>query len=1060
MMTIGLGIGFVVFLLSVAPSAAAVPQEQPADHVTITVWPAATGRQLVRASLPLPAGFLKDGELLTATAGRRSITVVPRVLSWHPSKNGKLRSARRALVTFPYTFADTERVHFTLRPVTKKAPGGRLPVAIRLDGEILTLSWRNGPTLKARLLAPARSSDEAPRVEIVESGPAYLWQRYLFSDPLWPRVIEVRADALGSVVVIAHLQRNLPEDGYAPDFGWEVEGSVTSAHVQAGEGNKPEPFVKLSMLSPSATILLNNQSYQLYHPAAPFKRRGRVEAERDNGKLTYRYFRCTEVEKVPMQPTSWRRAEFVIGPASQARLTPALLSPHRVQVNERLWDELYQTGKPLDLQSYPALAEILNYHHEAIVASMTLGDDWGNVTGFFDGQTQGFVYGMNRLNHCPPIFEEAYRSGDRRLLETALLWCDNFYDLSIWWGPERRGGTRYNNILAIGGTPPENDKTFMWRSNHSVSFCTKGFASFFYAYEETGDPRMKEALDAQLAYAAEHLHAGENNTRNVGVVRDFLLLYRFTGEERYRKEALRLFGELRTQLSTGDLFTESGKPITPDGPYIEDDAFGTQHPFAKPYILGYALAGLPELARLAPDEPKLRQVVKAVADFMATSQDPIGGWRYPHPRSSHVIMSQAMEHAWQLTQAASTLSPRQAYLEAIERVLRQRIQGWLRTGKCFAGMTGWEIATGKVKEAKELYNLYSKPEDRDCLRDQTEGRADFGYSPPEGLVYFPEVLAFYLQHRPVWRLLAPPTPDEPLGKVLARVPQKSPTSIPKPSEPPLLVKAANPHPEVLPTLGIWKRDEQILVSAAFPNVPGFTCDSWCYESAFDFVDAREGERGSLILRHRVREDPRVLVVTQVIPEPGAVEFRAHLEMDREKDPTGTLPDTKPFVNLCWQLVRTPSFASAPDPYPEFIKRCFIFTEKGVTFLDKTTRRKIPVRPPDHPYNNPPWVQMYVGIWQEVPKAGPDSWADYSPDRYIYRIIGAVSRDGKYLAALANDSATLMAQAWHDCLHNNANWTPADAPPERRTWRIKLYVMENSPQKLLRKVKRDFPRVGE
>ncbi|HXG24005.1 MAG TPA: hypothetical protein VNJ09_05565, partial [Chthonomonadales bacterium] len=167
-----------------------------------------------------------------------------------------------------------------------------------------------------------------------------------------------------------------------------------------------------------------------------------------------------------------------------------------------------------------------------------------------------------------------------------------------------------------------------------------------------------------------------------------------------------------------------------------------------------------------------------------------------------------------------------------------------------------------------------------------------------------------------------------------------------------------------------------------------------------------------------------------------------------------------FVNLCWQLVRAPSFASAPNPYPEFIKRCFIFTEKGVTFLDKTTRCKIPVRPPDHPYNNPPWVQMYVGVWQDVPKAGPDSWADYSPDRYIYRIIGAVSRDGKYLAALANDSATLMAQAWHDCMHNNANWAPADAPPECRIWRIKLYVMENAPEKLLRKVKRDFPRVGE
>ena len=225
----------------------------------------------------------------------------------------------------------------------------------------------------------------------------------------------------------------------------------------------------------------------------------------------------------------------------------------------------------------------------------------------------------------------------------------------------------------MGQTPP--DTAYMWRSNSAVSFCTKGYDAFFYAYEQTGDPRMKEALDAQTAYAATYLHAGRDYTRNVGDVRDFLHLYRFTGERRYLDEALRLFRELRTQLSTGDLFTESGKAIEADPPFIEEDKQGYAHPFAKPYIIGYALAGLPELARLAPDEPKLRDVVRAVADFMAASQDPIGGWRYPHPRSGSVIMSQAMEHADQLVQADRLLGPRESHLDAIERVLRQRLLG-------------------------------------------------------------------------------------------------------------------------------------------------------------------------------------------------------------------------------------------------------------------------------------------------------------------------------------------------------------------------------------------------
>jgi len=100
--------------------------------------------------------------------------------------------------------------------------------------------------------------------------------------------------------------------------------------------------------------------------------------------------------------------------------------------------------------------------------------------------------------------------------------------------------------------------------------------------------------------------------------------------------------------------------------------------------------------------------------------------------------------------------------------------------------------------------------------------------------------------------------------------------------------------------------------------------------------------------------------------------------------------------------------------------------------------------------------MYVGEWQEVPETPPTSWASYSKDRYVTTVIGAVSRDGRYLAALANDTATGMAQAWHDCMHNNAQWAPASAPVEERTWHVKVYVMENNPRALLERAARDFP----
>ncbi|MBI2928730.1 MAG: hypothetical protein HYY24_23960 [Verrucomicrobia bacterium] len=842
----------------------------PAREVVAIVTPAASGRQLVRVSLALPNGLLAEGRTLVATAGRKRIMPGVRVLTWHPAAPGQPKFARRALVTFPYEFAGTAPVKFTFKArnagPTKPKP---FPVEVIVSSEEITLAYRDGPTIQARLTAPPRTTNPTPRAELLEANAFFRWQRFHFEDAQWPRVIEVRSDALGSVAVVAHLQRNLPGDGRAPDFGWLIQTRSPGSRLESnGHLQSLSHSVAVHSFTNGAPAGLSfeNGRLRLNHPAAPLKRRGRIEAWTDNTvALTYRYWRCTADEKVPMQQAAWHRAEFGIAPTERAPLTSTLEEAHAVEFDWRPWDELYATGPPLNLRAELELAALLRYHHDAIVRSMAVGDDWGNVTSYSDSSETGAVFGMNRLNHCPAIFEEAWRSGDRRLREVALLWCDDFFDQSIWWGPGATGGTRYNNLRAMNRTPPDDDQSYMWRSNSSVNFCTKGYDSFLLAYEETGDPRMWEALEVQTRYASEHVHADRGECRNIGDVRDFIRLHRFTGQTNYLAEALRLFRELRTKLSTGELFDQGGKPLAADPPFIEEDNAGLRVGYAKPYIIGYALAGLPELARVveeppstgsklarehrranlrggpvqvafpltpalsrrergqrqtgseeskrpghqeplpdvlplpagegrgegedrlqmtsalkpvaartksqsSPPDPKLRNVIQAVADFLAQSQDPLGGWRYPHPRSSYMILSQGLEHAWQIVQADRFLGAQEKHLDAIERVLRQRLHGWRKTGKVFAGLTGWEVATGRVKDRAELYALYAKPADRDFTRDYGEGRAEFGSSPPEGLVYFPEVLAFYLKHRPASRLLAPPRDDEPLGQVLKRVP--------------------------------------------------------------------------------------------------------------------------------------------------------------------------------------------------------------------------------------------------------------------------------------------------
>ncbi len=265
--------------------------------------------------------------------------------------------------------------------------------------------------------------------------------------------------------------------------------------------------------------------------------------------------------------------------------------------------------------------------------------------------------------------------------------------------------------------------------------------------------------------------------------------------------------------------------------------------------------------------------------------------------------------------------------------------------------------------------------------------------------------------------------------------------------------------EALPTLRGWhaKDGQGTYIFFAFPEPPSFTCDTWCYETEMlEFESDQALESGVIQLRHRWRYREAVMI-TRATPKLQKLELMAWLE-----DPaSGKRVDSGEYPNLnaCWQLRNAPSFASKSDPYPEFVKRCFIFTDHGLTFLDQTTRFKIPTLPPDHISNNSPWVQMYLPVWEPLRRAGPDSWADYSMDRYIYPIIGAVSRDGKYLVALAVEESHLMCQAWHDCLHNSATWLPA---PDGvgKVWRQNFYVMENDPEELLRRVAADFPRAME
>lgn len=273
--------------------------------------------------------------------------------------------------------------------------------------------------------------------------------------------------------------------------------------------------------------------------------------------------------------------------------------------------------------------------------------------------------------------------------------------------------------------------------------------------------------------------------------------------------------------------------------------------------------------------------------------------------------------------------------------------------------------------------------------------------------------------------------------------------------------ASNPHPDRLPTLGVWQKQGSgekenlyyTYLSARFPNVPNFTCDMWCFESqGVIYKSAREIDGGCVELRHDW-ESHDWEVVTTVTPYAGAVDLVSRLE------PLGgtqtSTPEEYPYLNVCWQLRRAEDFASEPEPYPEFVRRCFIFTDRGREFLLDLSRRPIPRLAQDDEYNNPPWVQMYAPKSAPLEKrSGPTAWADYSDARFTIPLIGAVSRDRKYLTALASRGED-VCQAWHDCMHNNSRWLPA-VDGTTKEWRLRVYAMRNDPNELLGRFHEDFP----
>jgi len=126
----------------------------------------------------------------------------------------------------------------------------------------------------------------------------------------------------------------------------------------------------------------------------------------------------------------------------------------------------------------------------------------------------------------------------------------------------------------------------------------------------------------------------------------------------------------------------------------------------------------------------------------------------------------------------------------------------------------------------------------------------------------------------------------------------------------------------------------------------------------------------------------------------------------------------------------------------YIAKSFIFTDRGLTMMDRTTRREEAV------YRG---GQVYVPKGINLDDVNP---RPISPDQPINGLIGCVSADDRLLLATAWDRTHELFQGVYVCLHADPHVGGLTAG-ETKTVRGKLYFLKNDPKELLRRYERDF-----
>ena len=238
-----------------------------------------------------------------------------------------------------------------------------------------------------------------------------------------------------------------------------------------------------------------------------------------------------------------------------------------------------------------------------------------------------------------------------------------------------------------------------------------------------------------------------------------------------------------------------------------------------------------------------------------------------------------------------------------------------------------------------------------------------------------------------------------------------------------------------------------MLTVTAPDLPGDKLDTWYLEAFCRTGSTKRDWRQTTIphktellaadevgkrLRLRTKVEPNVEVLHDIRARQNEVEFNLTLKNQGDQ-----------FLDVDWfqPCMRVDRFTGLKQS--NYVSRCFIFTDHGLTTLDKTKRTE------DALYRG---GQVYVPAGINLDDVNP---RPISPEKPVNGLIGCVSPDGKFLLATAWDQTQELFQGVIVCIHNDPR-VGGLKPGESKKLRGKLYFMKNDPEALLKRYERDFP----